>query len=113
MTRSDTKRLNDIRRMCLIVADLVERGRSTVEADEALWLALERAIEIAGEAASHLGAGTRSRFPEAEWRELVAVRVILAHANHRVDLNLLWDIASRDLPSLAKLLGPVAERDEI
>lgn len=40
--------MEDIRDMCAMAAALVERGRSALEADELLWLALERAVEIAG-----------------------------------------------------------------
>lgn len=109
MSRSDEKRLNDIRRMCATAADLVGRGRAAVESDPALWLALERVVEIAGEAATNVGDDARSQLPDVPWRELTATRVLLAHAYHRVDLDLLWDIAERDLPALAKMLGPVDE----
>ena len=109
MSRSDEKRLNDIRRMCDTAVDLVGRGRAAVESDPALWLALERVVEIAGEAVTNIGNDTRSQFPDVPWRELAATRVLLAHAYHRVDLDLLWDIAERDLPELAQLLGPFDE----
>ena len=39
----------------------------------------------------------------------MAVRVILAHAYHRVDLDLLWGIAADDLPVVADALGPMVE----
>jgi len=106
MSRSDAKRLDDIRRMCAVVAELVGRGRTFIEADEIAQLALERAVEVAGEAASHLGDETRSQYSAADWRELIAVRVVLAHAYHRVDPHLLWEIASKDFPRLARVLGP-------
>ena len=66
-------------------------------------------IEIAGEAATNIGDETRSQYPDVPWRELAATRVLLAHAYHRVDLDLLWDIAERDLADLAQMLGPVDE----
>ena len=65
--------------------------------------------EVAGEAASQLGEETKADYPEVPWRELIATRVILAHAYHRVDLDLLWDIAADDLPKLASALGPITE----
>ena len=98
MSRSDEKRLEDIRRMCEAAADVVDRGRTAVDEDEVLWLALERAIEIAGEAATRLSDETKAQFPDVEWNELAAVRVLLAHAYHRIDRDLLWGIAERDLP---------------
>lgn len=106
MSRSDEKRLDDIRDMCAKVASLVERGRPAVEADELLWLAMERAIEIAGEAATRVGEETKATMPDVAWKELSAVRVVLAHAYHRVDLDLLWGIAADDLPRVAAALGP-------
>jgi uncharacterized protein with HEPN domain len=106
VSRSDEKRLDDIRDMCAKVASLVERGRAAIEADEVLWLALERAIEIAGEAATQVSGETRARFPGVAWKELAAVRVLLAHAYHRVDLDQLWGIAANDLPTVAQALGP-------
>ncbi len=111
MSRSDWKRLNDIRRMCETAAELVGRGRPAVDAEPVLWLALERIVEIAGEAASQIDDETRAAHPGVAWRELAATRTILAHAYHRVDRELLWDIAERDLPQVAEALGPVTTDD--
>jgi uncharacterized protein with HEPN domain len=96
--------------MCVAAAELVDRGRPAVEDDPLLWMALERIIEVAGEAATQLDEATREQYPHVEWRELIGTRVVLAHAYHRVDLDLLWDIAAEDLPKLAYALGPVVER---
>jgi uncharacterized protein with HEPN domain len=54
VSRSDDKRLDDIRQMCAKAALVVARGRDNIQADEIVWLALERAIEMAGEAATQL-----------------------------------------------------------
>lgn len=91
--------------MCETAASVVARGRAALEEDDVLWLALERAVEIAGEAATRLSDATKERFPEVEWDELVAVRVLLAHAYHRVDRDLLWEIADRDLPRVLAALS--------
>lgn len=68
---------------------------------------MERIVEVAGEAATQLSDRTRLQHPEVEWRELMAVRVVLAHAYHRVDLDLLWGIAPVDLPKMSQALGPL------
>lgn len=113
MSRSDDKRLDDIRDMCAKVASIVERGRPTIESDDLLWLALERAIEVAGEAATRVSDETRASFPAVAWKELIAVRVVLAHAYHRVDPDLLWGVATDDFPQVAEALGQSgsAQRD--
>jgi uncharacterized protein with HEPN domain len=107
VSRTDEKRLDDIRDMCAKVASLVDRGRSAIEADDLLWLALERAIEIAGEAETQISDRTKSEFPGGAWNELSAVRVVLIHAYHRVDLGQLWGIAADDLPVVSAALGPL------
>jgi uncharacterized protein with HEPN domain len=112
VSRGDLKRLNDIRRMCAVAAELVGRGRAAIEADPVLWLAMERAIEVAGEAATNLSDETRSSYANVAWRELMATRVVLAHAYHRLDPDLLWDIAARDLAEVAGALGPVETNGE-
>ena len=81
-------------------------GSTHDRSDELLWLALERAIEITGEAATRVSDETKASFPAVAWKELSAVRVVLAHGYHRVDLDLLWGIAADDLPQVAAELGP-------
>lgn len=76
-----------------------------------LWLALERAIEVAGEAATQLSESTRREYPDVEWRALIATRVLLAHAYHRIDVDLLWDVAVNDLARVADTLGPIQQRE--
>lgn len=112
MSRSDEQRLDDIREMCSVAADIVGRGRAALDSDQVLWLALERAVEVAGEAATQLTETARRDHPGVAWRELLGVRVVLAHAYHRVDRDLLWGIASKDLSEIARALGPLAEPDE-
>lgn len=112
MTRGDEQRLDDIREMCAAAADLVARGRPALEEDEILWLALERTVEIAGEAATQLSEAAKGRYSSVGWRELAGTRIVLAHAYHRVDHDLLWGIAADDLPAVAQALGPFADPSE-
>lgn len=105
MSRSDEQCLDDIRRMCEVAAQVAARGRSAFDGDELLRLALERALEIAGEAATQLSDAARANYSNVAWRELMAVRVLLAHAYHRADPDQLWSIAINDLPVVALALG--------
>ena len=47
--------------MCAAAADIVARGRAALEADEVLWLGLERTVEVAGEAATRMTEEARRR----------------------------------------------------
>ena len=59
---------------------------------------MERAIEVAGEAATNISNESGSRYTDVAWRELRATPVVLAHAYHRLDPDLLWDIAPTNCP---------------
>ena len=67
-------------------------------------LAILKAVEIVGEAASRLSDETRNLYPEIPWREIVGMRHRLVHGYFDIDLRLVWDTVHGDLPSLiAKL----------
>ena len=76
-------------------------------------LAILKAVEIVGEAASRVSAETRELHPEIPWREIVGMRNRLVHAYFDVDLRLVWDTVHGDLPSLIaqlELLVPSGSR---
>ena len=54
------------------------RSRSELEHDRQLLLALVKAVEMIGEAASRVSAETRSEYPEIPWQDIVAMRHRLA-----------------------------------
>jgi uncharacterized protein with HEPN domain len=61
---------------------------------------VERSFEIICEASRHLPANVKAQQPEIDWQGMVDFGNRLRHAYHRIDANLLWQIAERDLPPL-------------
>ena len=53
--------------------------------DRRQQLALERALEIVGEAARHVSEGCRMEHPGIPWRQIVALRHVLAHDYGEID----------------------------
>ena len=104
MTRSDKERLADIIEACAETAVLVAEGRQRFDSDRTVQLALERLLEIIGEAANALSAATRDQHPDVEWRDIPRLRIVLAHHYHRVDPDQVWSIASVSVPLLAAAL---------
>jgi uncharacterized protein with HEPN domain len=82
----------------------VGRGRQTFDTDRATALAIERLLEIIGEAATALSDSTRQRFPTVDWRSITRLRVVLAHHYHRVDPDLVWTMADVDVAVLLSAL---------
>jgi len=68
--------------------------------DPMLRFAIERQLEIIGEAANHLSQELISGRPEIEWRKIVAFRNFIAHEYFGIDLELVWDIVINKLPPL-------------
>ena len=62
--------------------------------------AVVRALEIVGEAANHIPAEIRNRWPEVAWLDMVDMRNILIHAYFGVDLETVWRTIQEDLPQL-------------
>lgn len=79
--------------------------------DRKLILSLVKEIEIIGEAAGRVSSPTRSRVPAIPWQDVVDMRNHLIHAYHDVDLNVLWDTVTKDLPPLVSALEAVLRAD--
>jgi uncharacterized protein with HEPN domain/predicted nucleotidyltransferase len=62
--------------------------------------ALERDLEILGEAANRLTAGFQAEYPEVDWRNVVGLRNVIIHQYDRVDDAEVWRIATEVLPEL-------------
>ncbi len=83
------------------------RSRSDLDLDEQLTLAVVRLLEIIGEAAKQVTAETRAAHPEIPWREIAGTRDRLVHGYFDVDLDVVWSIATVDLPGLVTSLEGV------
>jgi uncharacterized protein with HEPN domain len=105
VSRSDDERIVDILEAAAKVELLVGPGRDEWDRDRTRRLAVERLLEIIGEAARAMSDEERSRYPEVPWQDVVGLRTVLAHHYHRVDPNQVWTIATVEVPRLIRLLS--------
>jgi uncharacterized protein with HEPN domain len=82
------------------VSILAEKSKAEWVADKVTRLAVERTVEIVGEAARHVSERTRLEHSEIPWRQIIGVRHILAHEYGQIDYDRLFDTVSRDIPAL-------------
>lgn len=77
-------------------------SRSLAEflADDLLQAAVVRCIEVIGEAARQVSAGTRQRAPQIPWYLIVGTRNVLAHDYGAVDLERIYDVVTKQVPEL-------------
>jgi uncharacterized protein with HEPN domain len=61
-------------------------------------LAVSHCLEIMGEAARHVPPEVQARCPEVAWRQMNDMRNVLIHAYTIVDLVVVWQAVTRDVP---------------
>jgi uncharacterized protein with HEPN domain len=106
VSRRDDQRVADILDAADEIAEVIGLGRDAWDKDRIRQLAVERLLEIIGEAANSLSEEFRSRHPTIPWRDIIGLRVVLAYHYHRVDPGQVWVIAATEVPRLARDLRP-------
>lgn len=70
-----------------------------------------RNLEIIGEAARHVPAEIRARYPELPWAEMLTMRNIVIHEYHGVNLSIIWQTVKEDLPALVSPLKRILQEE--
>lgn len=60
--------------------------------------AVLRNLEIIGEAARNIPENLRTRYAKIPWKRMVGLRHIVAHRYFNVDLDIVWQIITENLP---------------
>ena len=76
------------------------RSRGDLDTNEMLRDAMERKIEIIGEAARSISDKFIEAHPEIPWRKIMATRHILAHDYDEVNYDIVWQIAIEHVPQM-------------
>jgi len=101
MPSSDTVRLRHILDAARQALGFVnERSRADLDADPMLSLALVRLLEIIGEAARGTSEELRRAHPDVAWSKMAGMRDRLIHGYFDVNLDIVWQTVSQDLPVL-------------
>jgi uncharacterized protein with HEPN domain len=61
-------------------------------------------LEILGEAARRVSPATRASLSGLPWAAMIGMRNVMIHQYDGVDLYVVWDTVSGDLPPLVKSL---------
>lgn len=69
--------------------------------------ALERFIEILGEAVKRLPADLRETHSEVPWKEIAGTRDHLSHGYDNLDYQVLWDAVETDIPELLETIESI------
>ncbi len=101
--------------------DMLDAAREALAFSEALSFeqllndkltryAIERALEIIGEAARRVSPQTREAITDIPWRGIIGFRNVLAHEYGAIDYDRLYTILKDDLPELIDALDHALSR---
>jgi uncharacterized protein with HEPN domain len=108
MQPEDEVRIRHLIDAASTAAQFVEgRERGDLDTDEMLRLALTKLVEIVGEAAKQVTPSGRAELPDVPWSAAARTRDRLVHHYFDINLDVLWQTATEDLPALLGLLPDV------
>lgn len=87
------------------------KTRPDLDAVRMLNFSVVRLLEIVSEAASRVSEDERSRHRDGPWSEIVAMRNRLIHGYSQVNLDIVWQVVTQDLPPLITALERVVLTD--
>jgi len=112
MKRDETIYLKHILDAIALIEDYIE-GKTYDEFvnDRMLQDAVIREIEIIGEATKNLSLEFRERYSDIPWRNIAGMRDKVIHGYFGVDIDAVWDTATRDIPLLKEKLLKIQKEE--
>ncbi|MEN6338264.1 MAG: DUF86 domain-containing protein [Phycisphaerales bacterium] len=74
--------------------------------------AVLRNLQTLAESTQRLSEELKMRHPQVEWRRIAAFRNILVHDYLGIDMERIWEIAQRDVPTLKTTVLSMLEGSE-
>ena len=74
-------------------------------------MVIVKAVETIGEAASQISGATQQAHPEIPWPEIIGMRNRLVHGYGTIELDVVWQTVTEDIPSLADQLRRMIPKD--
>ena len=75
--------------------------------DDMRQAAVERNLEIIGEAARRVSEELKQEHPEIPWKRIISQRNVLIHEYDDIDYEKIWKVVSIDVPRLIEQVRPL------
>ncbi len=100
----------------LLYCEQAEQFASTLtleefQASRLHQLAVVKAVETVGEAASKISDETQQAHPEIPWPSIIGMRNRLVHGYGSIRLDVVWRTVKEDIPALAGQLRRIVPKD--
>ena len=94
--------LRHIRDAIARIGKYTAQGRNAFFDDSMVQDAVIRNLEVIGEAVRSLPPELKRRHPKIPWRSITALRNVLIHEYFGVDLEIVWRVVQRRIPTLKR-----------
>ncbi len=100
-------RLSHIHDAILKIAKYVKRGKRRFDKEEGIQNSVIYYLQIVGEAASVIPQEFRNSHPEIPWRQMISTRNRLIHHYDGIDLDVVWETATTNIPELEQKIAAI------
>jgi len=87
-------------------------SKKTLSKNELKQYAIIRAIEVIGESVKNLPDSLKNKYPNVPWKEIAGTRDKMIHHYFGVDLNIVWDIVSKEIPKLKEDIKDILKKEK-
>ena len=102
--------LEDMRKACDKVIRFTQQiTREQFVADDKTFDAVMRDLEIIGEASKHIPPEVRTQHPDIDWHKIAGLRDVVVHEYFGIDVEIIWDIVTCEVPVLLQQLNRILE----
>lgn len=110
MSRDSLQRLQDIQAACeKIIRHTTGLSRDEAFADQLRFDGLLLNLHTIGEAVKNLPEDLRRRHSHVPWRRIAGMRDFISHVYFAIDLDIVWDTVTRDIPELPGWIRTIVE----
>jgi uncharacterized protein with HEPN domain len=74
--------------------------------------AVIRNLEVIGEASTNIPEDIRKKYPAIPWKRMIGLRNIVIHGYFGIDLGIIWEIITRNLPETKPLIVEMLKKSK-
>jgi uncharacterized protein with HEPN domain len=89
-----------------------DKTRNDLNTNRMLTLSLVKCIEIVGEAAANITRERQNELPQIPWPQIIGMKNPLIHAYFEVNLDIVWDVVTDNLPPLIAELEKIIPSEQ-
>ena len=91
--------INDILTALISIENFIKGiSINELEKDDRTYSAVIRKLEIIGEASRRIPKTIKNEFSDIPWNKMIALRNIAIHEYFGIDITIIWEIITKNLP---------------